>query len=376
MNDFFNILNANPGTELIVRPRWFVLTDGTADAVPSLLGESKPADPNRVKVFIDHETPCGSEAHAAKQKALIRFARNSSCQLYNGYGISYQLMLDRHVRAGDIVAHCGDFGSIYGSVGSYALKLSQEEMAQALITGEVKITVPETVHLRLTGSLNYPASAKDAALTALPLLGDTTGKLVMVGGMGLSLMSSSQRTAFFQLLSAGGCNTALVEDVSSSQAKTLDLETVVPVVSGPNDVMKITPAEKLSAIDVSAVFIGGCSAGRIEDIRTAVNVINGRRVQRKVRTTVAFASTEVYIKAANEGLIAKLMDAGVVVMNQGCSGCYAHSQALVDSKDVVLSAGSRECPDCTGAGTVPTLLCSAATAMESAIAGYICPARK
>lgn len=150
----------------------------------------------------------------------------------------------------------------------------------------------------------------------------------------------------------------------------------MPVVAGPNDIMKITPAERLSAIDVSAVFIGGCSAGRIEDIRAAVNVINGRRVQRKVRTTVAFASTAVYIEAANEGLIAKLLDAGVVVMNQGCSGCYAHSQALVDSNDVVLSAGSRECPDCTGVGTVPTLLCSATTAMESAIAGYVCPARK
>ena len=146
------------------------------------------------------------------------------------------------------------------------------------------------------------------------------------------------------------------------------------MVAGPNDFTLTVPAAELKEIPVTSVFIGGCSAGRIEDLRAAAAVIKGRKVQRKVRTLVAFASTDIYIQAANEGLIAQFMDAGALVMNQGCSACYAHSQGLVDDKDTVLSAGSRACPNCNGEGDAPTMLCSAATAMESAIAGYVCPA--
>lgn len=94
-----------------------------------------------------------------------------------------------------------------------------------------------------------------------------------------------------------------------------------------------------------------------------------------MRALAAFASTEAYVAAANEGLIAQLLDAGVLVMNQGCSGCYAHSQGLADGRDTVLSAGSRACPNCNGEGDVPTYLCSAATAMESAICRLHLPGR-
>lgn len=375
MNNTDLILSAAPGTVVRIEPDYFVLNDGQAAAALDFLNGCTPARRDRVKVFVDHETPCGSELHAAKQRALINYALEQECQLYNGSGISYQLMLEEHVKAGDVVAHCGDFGSIYGSAGALGLKLSPAKLAEAIISGSLEIEVPETVYLRLTGTLKAPACAKDAVLCALPLLKNAYGKLLLVGGSGLESLGDSKRAAFFQLLSACGCAGALPAGQSDRVDVSLELGRVLPTVSGPNHIGKTAPAEKLSAMDISAVFIGGCSAGRIEDIREIVRVICGRHVQRKVRTTVAFASTRVYIQAADEGLIDKLLDAGVVVMNQGCSGCYAHSQALVDSKDVVLSAGSRECPDCTGKGRVPTYLCSAATAVESAIQGYICPAR-
>jgi len=373
MNKLSSILNSTPGTNIRLKPDWFVLTDGTAKTVPSLLAGRALSDADRVKVFIDHETPCGSEAHAEYQKQLIRFAADRGCELCNGYGTAYQLMLEQHVKPGDVIAHCGDFGSIYGAAGAYAVRLSAEEMAEAVVRGEVCFPAPQPLHLRLTGDLKAPACAKDAALSALALLGDTTGRLLLVSG---DLPQGSEKTAFFQLLSLGGCNAALEEDTCAVPDAVLALDAVVPTVSGPNDFFHAVPASSLSGTAVSAVFIGGCSAGRIEDIRAAAAVIQGRKVQRKVRTTLAFASTDVYIQAANEGLIAKFLDAGALVMNQGCSACYAHSQGLADAEDVVLSAGSRACPNCMGAGYAPTYLCSAATAMESAITGFIAPAVK
>ena len=368
------ILNAGPGTAVSIEPDYFVLTDGEAAKALDYLKGRAPAHRDRVKVFIDHETPCGSELHAGKQRALINYALEQGCQLYNGRGTSYQLMLEEHVKAGDVVVHCGDFGSIFGSTAAMGFRLSPEKLAEAIVSGKIEIEVPRQLRLEIKGELNSAACAKDAALCALPMLRAGEDKLLLVGGSGLKSLNVSERIAFFQMLSACGCMAAISAGFDNNADVEMELGQVLPTVSGPNDLTKAVPAEKLSAIDISAVFIGGCSCGRIEDIREAVRVINGRHVRRKVRTTVAFASTKVYIQAANEGLISSLLDAGVVVMNQGCSGCYAHSQALVDSRDVVLSAGSRECPDCTGKGRVPTYLCSAATAMESAIRGYICPA--
>ena len=64
MNTIPTVLEAAPGTALTLKPDYFVLTDGTAKTVPSLLGDRALPDASKVKVFIDHETPCGSEAHA------------------------------------------------------------------------------------------------------------------------------------------------------------------------------------------------------------------------------------------------------------------------------------------------------------------------
>lgn len=362
-----------PGTVLTLQPDFFVLTDGTAKMVPSLLEGKALADAGKVKVFIDHETPCGSERHAEWQKQLIHFATDRGCSLYNGYGTSYQLMLEKEVKPGQVVAHCGDFGSIYGAADVLAVKLSPEELAEAMVSGEVQYTVPESVCLNLKGALQAPSCAKDAAIAALGHLGDTTGKLVFVSGLP-ALPNEAEAIAFFQLLSLSGCDAALPCGTGEAADVTLNLSEIVPMVAGPNDFHLTVPAYELSEIPVTSVFIGGCSAGRIEDIRTAVQTLKGRRVQRKVRTMLAFASTDVYVQAANEGLIAQLMDAGILVMNQGCSGCYAHSQGLCDDKDTLLSTGSRACPNCLGEGDIPTLLCSTATAIESAIAGYVRPA--
>ena len=361
----------NPGAELVLTPDWFVLTDGTAAEVPSLV--EAPPSPEKVKVFIDHETPCGSTSVAAEQKRLIRFAAENRCELFNGCGVSYQLMLDRFVKLGQVVAHCGDFGSIYGSVGALAVKLTPAELASAIKEGVIRWRVPETVAVQLSGSLKRSACGKDAALALLfRREAGLSGKLLLISGT--EALDPADRTAFFQLLSRSGCAAALCADGADGPALTLELDTVVPMVSNAEDLCSAAPAAEAAAIEPTAVFIGGCSAGRIEDIREAARLLKGKHSCRRLRLMVAFATTEVYVQAANEGLIEALMDGGAIVMNQGCSACYAHSQGLADGRDVVLSAGSRPCPNCAGEGNAKTYLCSAATAIASAIAGHVCPA--
>ena len=375
MNNVQALLSAVPGSVISLRPDWFVLSDAAAHAAVPLAEGAKLSCRDKVKVFIDHETPCGSEKVAAEQKKLINFAKDTGCELFNGYGINYQLMLDKYVQPGQLILHCGDFGSIYGSSDSFAISVSPSAMAQAMVSGKIDLTVPQRFSLKLEGNIPATACGKDAALAVVKALGDLGGKLLTLCGSGLDSLVGSERVAFFQFLSASGCVAALPLPFDDKADLSFDLGSVVPMVADAACLSDCRPAAELDGTGVSSVFIGGCSAGRIEDIRLAAELIKGRQVNRKVRLTVAFASSEVYVQAANEGLISTLLDGGAVVMNQGCSACYAHSQGLVDNKDVVLSAGSRECPDCLGTGKVKTYLCSAATAMESAIAGQITPVK-
>ena len=258
MNTIPTVLEAAPGTALTLKPDYFVLTDGTAKTVPSLLGDRALPDASKVKVFIDHETPCGSEAHAEWQKQLIRFATERGCELFNGYGTSYQLMLEKVVKPGQVVAHCGDYGSVYGACGVLAVKLSPEELAEAVLRGEVSMSAPEKLHLRLEGALKAPACAKDAAIAALGLLGDTKGKLVLVSG---DVPEGSEKLAFFQLLSLSGCDAALEEEKRENPDAVLKLDEVVPMVAGPNDFTLTVPAAELKEIpETGSPLIGDMSS--------------------------------------------------------------------------------------------------------------------
>lgn len=350
---------------------WWIIHDGEGREIPALLAGAPPQRPERVKVFLDHETPCGSVAAAEAQKALVNFAGKTGCRLYNGTGVSYQIMLDAHVEPGQLVVGCGTFGSLLGAAGAAYLRLPPEAMAASLLTGEVEGTVPETVAVEITGRA-APGSGKDLALRILHQAGGRlAGKAVEVTGSGIAGLPHTERLTLCQMLGASGAEILLLAEHSEApRALSVDGAAGTPVLAGPNDPCALHPLEELAGMPVTAVFIGGCSSGRLEDLRRAAAIVRGKRVADGVRALVNPVTAEVFCQAADEGLLTDLMEAGFVVMNQGCGGCCAMAQGLVDSRDTVLSAGSRTCACCT-AGEAATYLCSPATAAASALTGCV-----
>ena len=86
---------------------------------------------------------------------------------------------------------------------------------------------------------------------------------------------------------------------------------------------------------------------------------------------VAPVTSAVYVQALREGLINDFIEAGAVVMNQGCSVCWGKSQGIIDTDEVLVSAGSYNCKGCAGAMTAKVYVASAAIAASSAVAGLI-----
>lgn len=364
------LLDGEPGTTMTARVDWWVINDAASADVVTLLQGKKLNKPGKIKIFIDHDTPCGSVAVAVKQKALIQFAEQNGCELFNGYGISHQIMLDRFVHWGEVVAGSFSHGAMYGAVGAFGVSLSPKALAASLQHGEITVTIPKTVRICLEGVLTPPALAKDIALflRARPEY-EIAGSRALFSGPGATSMSAAQRVTLCQMLDAAFAD---IEDTTDFIPDiTIDLASIAPVVAGPHSPDILTPASAFSGKVVNEVFIGGCSGGGIEDLRLAASILEGKRVPPRVRLMVAPATTEIYCQAADEGLWETFLDAGAILMNQGCSVCWGKSQGLVDDREVLLSAGSRNSRGYAGAESAEVFLCSPATAAYSALAGTI-----
>ncbi|MGH8970524.1 MAG: 3-isopropylmalate dehydratase large subunit, partial [Actinomycetes bacterium] len=85
--------------------------------------------------------------------------------------------------------------------------------------------------------------------------------------------------------------------------------------------MALEPGTRLRDISIDTVFLGSCTNGRIEDLRAAAAVIEGRRVADGVRMLVVPGSVRVRLKAEQEGLDAVFTAAGAEWRHAGCSMC-------------------------------------------------------
>ncbi|MGH8774953.1 MAG: 3-isopropylmalate dehydratase large subunit [Jiangellaceae bacterium] len=85
--------------------------------------------------------------------------------------------------------------------------------------------------------------------------------------------------------------------------------------------MALTPGTPLRDIAVDTVFLGSCTNGRIEDLRSAAHVLRGRKVAPGVRMLVVPGSMRVRAQAESEGLHDVFLDAGAEWRTAGCSMC-------------------------------------------------------
>ena len=126
------------------------------------------------------------------------------------------------------------------------------------------------------------------------------------------------------------------------------------------------------AIDV--VFIGSCTNSRIADLRAAAAVLNGRKVNPRVRTLVVPGSQEIKRQAEAEGLHEIFRAAGAEWREPGCSMCIAMNGDQLSPGQYSVSTSNRNFEGRQGKGG-RTFLASPQTAAASAIAGAVADVR-
>ncbi|WP_031242029.1 3-isopropylmalate dehydratase large subunit [Advenella kashmirensis] len=139
--------------------------------------------------------------------------------------------------------------------------------------------------------------------------------------------------------------------------------------------MGLTPGMALTDVKVDHVFIGSCTNGRIEDLRSAAQVIRGRHVARGVQAWVVPGSGQVRRQAEQEGLHRIFIDAGFQWRHAGCSMCLATNGDLVPPGQRCASTSNRNFVGRQGPGS-RTHLMSPTMAAAAAIAGHLCDVRQ
>ena len=140
------------------------------------------------------------------------------------------------------------------------------------------------------------------------------------------------------------------------------------------DYMGLEPGMALSDIRIDTVFIGSCTNGRIEDVRSAAAVAAGRKVAEGVRALVVPGSGLVKHQAEEEGLDRILTEAGFEWREPGCSMCLAMNDDRLKPGERSASTSNRNFEGRQGPGG-RTHLVSPAMAAAAAVAGHLTDVR-
>ncbi|WP_375584075.1 3-isopropylmalate dehydratase large subunit [Cyclobacterium xiamenense] len=134
--------------------------------------------------------------------------------------------------------------------------------------------------------------------------------------------------------------------------------------------MGFNPGEPMKGKKIDYVFVGSCTNGRIEDLRTVANFVKGKKKADNITAWIVPGSREVEKKAIEEGLVQILEEAGFKLRQPGCSACLAMNDDKIPSGKYAVSTSNRNFEGRQGPGS-RTLLASPLTVAAVAITGEI-----
>ncbi len=139
--------------------------------------------------------------------------------------------------------------------------------------------------------------------------------------------------------------------------------------------MALRPGTPILDIAIDHVFLGSCTNGRIEDLRAAAKVVEGRKVDSRVSAVVVPGSMQVKAQAEAEGLDDVFEAAGFSWRDAGCSSCLAMNPDVIPSGERCASTSNRNYEGRQGRGA-RTHLVSPAMAAAAAVAGHFVDVRE
>jgi 3-isopropylmalate/(R)-2-methylmalate dehydratase large subunit len=324
--------------------------------------------------------------------------------------------------------------STHGAFGALAFGIGTTEVEHVLATQTLRApSKPKTMAVEVSGKLSNGVSAKDIILAVIRKIGASSGAghvveyrgdairaLPMSGRMTICNMSIEMgaragmvapdettfeyiasgdrpfapRGAEFDRLVAQWRLLPTDKGAQFDETVSLDANTLEPQVSWgttpamtvgigeavpePKDAteeraliyMGLAPGTRMAELEINTVFIGSCTNSRIEDLREAARVVQGRHVAPGIRAMVVPGSEAVRLAAIAEGLDKIFVKAGFEWHHAGCSMCLGMNGDILRPKQRSASTSNRPYEGRQGPGS-RTHLVSPATAAATALKGKL-----
>ncbi|MBP2306565.1 3-isopropylmalate dehydratase [Azospirillum melinis] len=363
-------------------------------------GIERVAEPERFGIFIDHMVPTAT----AKEEELHINTRNwcaeNDVPLFERHGIGHQVAAEvGYATPGAFVVHFDGHVSQLGTFGTLAIGLRRNVM-EAFVSDTVSIRVPDTVRVNLRGSLRPGVMARDVFHHLVRRLGPSSCRfqVLELGGPSVAAMSTEGLQTITGLAMFTGALTAIVnpdpvrldyalprarkklEPVSSdpdaqySAVHDIDLSDLEPIVVVPPTPADTRDLTEFLGLEINAGYLGSCASGRLEDLRAAAKVLEGRRVKTGVSLHIVPTSQELMAAAAREGLVSTLVEAGAFVSSPSCDYCFGRIATMTAGQRAV-STGTLNVRGRMGSPDSEIYLCNAAVVAASAIEGRIADPR-
>jgi 3-isopropylmalate/(R)-2-methylmalate dehydratase large subunit len=373
------------------------------------MGAQRVFDPDRVAIVCDHFVPNATLLAAERTRSLREFAREQHIAHYfeagrgENFGVEHALLPEEGlIRPGMLVVGADSHTTSYGALGAFASGFGSTDVAAAMALGTVWLRVPETMRFVYEGELNPWVGAKDLILYTIGQIG-VAGALYrtmeLVGPVIQSLTVDQRLTMCNMGVEAGAKNAIVPVDreterylqavgvretsggdgfIRSSDADAryhsvteIDVSQIEPQVACPSSPDNVRPLSQVLGTRLDAAFIGSCTNGRIDDLRTAARVLEGRRVCGDLRLIVIPATQNIYLQALREGLLEVFAQAGAAVSTPTCGPCFGGHMGLLAAGERVISTTNRNFVGRMGHAESEVFLSSPAVAAASAVMGRI-----
>ena len=422
------------GDFISIRPRHVMTHDNTAAVMPKFkqIGATAISDPGQPVFAIDHDIQNVTPKNLEKYAKIEAFGRDQGVDFYPpGTGISHQVMVEQgYVVPGALVVASDSHSNLYGAVAALGTPVVRTDAASIWATGVTWWQVPKVAKVLLKGKLSPGVTGKDVIIAlcglfnkdevlnhAVEFMGDGVAGFSMDARMTIANMttewgalagvfpfdevtvkylrsrvdafSNPSRPGTRGAKSRSGYSNADIDAWWNDRANLsadadahyaieleLDLATVVPHVSGPNEVktMVSLPEMQRKHVAIQKAYLLSCVNARYEDLHDAAEVVRAgkKRVADGVEFYLAAASAEVQARAESVGDWQTLVDAGAIPLPPGCGTCIGLGRGLVGKGEIAISATNRNFKGRMGDPDAQVYLGSPAVVAASALAGFIC----
>lgn len=360
----------------------------------------QPFDASKVAIVFDHFVPSPSIEVANAVKKLRELARKWGVKSFYDFGrggISHTLAAEEGwLLPGRLVANTDSHTCATGAYDCLGRGLGTPELMQVLCTGETWFMVGKTNRVGLEGSLHRGVEAKDVFFKLASMTGGIQNENLEFMGPGIGSLSIDERAVIstmcaeidveFVVFPFDGVLAAYLEgrsegnftpvgpdaDAQYKEEYSVDLSTLSPLVAIPDAVQgNIKDISEVEGTPIDQAVIGSCANGRLSDLKTASEILEGKKVDRGVRLIVTPATQWIYLEAERLGYLEKIVRAGGMITNPTCGSCFGGHMGLLGAGDVCVTSTTRNFKGRMGSRDARIYLASSSTVAASAITGRI-----